>query len=60
MAFLAKIKVIRHIDGDGRRCTSSTPGAKKVEEDIKKCYGCYRDVRRKLVRVPLSNDKEAA
>lgn len=60
MAFLAKIKVIRYVDDDGRRCTSSTPGAKKVEEESKKWYGCYRDERRKLVRIPLSTDKESA
>ena len=60
MAFLTKIKVIRYVDGDGRRCSSKTPGAKKVEEESAKWYGCYRDKRKKLVRVPLSTDKQAA
>jgi integrase len=60
-----KIVTYRLPDGsyrtpDGRRVTSTTPGAVRTEEKAKKWYGRYTDGNGKTVRVPLSESKEVA
>jgi integrase len=67
MPSLYKPKIItyRLSDGsyrtpDGRRVTSTTPGAVRAEEKAKKWYGRYTDGNGKTVRVPLSESKEVA
>jgi integrase len=45
---------------DGRRVTSTTPGAVRTVERSKKWYGRYADGNGKTVKVPLSESKEVA
>jgi len=45
---------------DGKRVTSTTPGAVRTVERSKKWYGRYTDGNGKTVRVPLSESKEVA
>jgi integrase len=61
----AEIVTYRLADGsyrtsDGRRVTSTTPGAVRTVELSRKWYGRYTDRNSKTVRVPLSESKETA
>jgi integrase len=67
MPSLYKPKIVsyRMSDGsyrtpDGKRVTSTTPGAVRTVEKSKKWYGRYTDANGKTIRVPLSESKETA
>src|SRR4051812_23290725 len=60
VASLFRQKTVVYHAPDGRRCTSTTPGAKRSVITSKKWYGEYKDGNGRPVRVPLAESKETA
>ena len=54
-----KITITRYVDADGRRCTKSTPGARKVKEQSETFWANMR-VEGKWTRVNLETTDEGA
>lgn len=53
-------KIVRYLDADGKRVPSTTPGARRVEEESEKWYIRQKNEAGKWVGVPLSKNKAAA
>lgn len=60
MSNIEKRTFIRYVDAEGRRVSSSTPGARKIKEKSTKWYGQFVDAEGLRKRVPLCTDKVAA
>jgi integrase len=58
MAHLIRPWVVHYVDATGKRCSSATPGAKKVRKRAGKWYGAGVPGLKK--RVPLASDKGTA
>jgi integrase len=60
VANLVKPWIVRYVDAEGRRVSSDTPGAKRVEERSKKWYGQGVPGWPSKKRVPLATHKATA
>ncbi len=60
MSRIHRPSITRYVDANGRRCTKSTPGARKISEKSKTYWGVYRDAEGIERWVALSTDKTAA
>jgi hypothetical protein len=59
MPSLQKITYVYWVDAEGRRVKTRTTGARKVVEESKKWYACWKEGTRQK-RVPLCTDKSSA
>src|SRR5690348_17045072 len=60
MAHLVRPWLVRYVDADGKRCKSTTPGARAVRERAKKLYAAGVPGWPAGKRVPLAGSKAAA
>jgi integrase len=60
MAHLIRPWQVRYVDRDGKRCSSSTPGGRKVKQRARKWYGAGIPGLPPGKRIPLASDRNVA